>query len=501
MAIRRTEKNFFGDIEDNLYDRYGNKIGRIEKERDIFGEKEIVYDRDGKKIGRIEKKMGILGEEEIFYNNQNKKIDEVKYDKSCDFDDLDSDLVDIFSKYLLFFVAGILLLGGCEKCCDFLSNLPKSARIEKIENRQKWEKWEYFTKNYDKWLLNSETVSQTNQIPEMPNEKLAFLSESEKELYAIDLQTDKQTKLLTSSGNIKDYIISSDEIVFIDTVRDKEIIYKRKNNKLTKIAVCKKDCYKDISWFNNSILTTMNHDLILWNVAPTIPRKGLQLNNSIKYYAFSTSILLTNPYDQSLVYLQMPSFYERKRSMLEYDKNMAETNFHKSENPVVSPDGKKLVYIHNTYSIIGMSHFLTDSKIVIRNLENYEERFISGMYVDLGSQAWSPDSKKIVFSLQAHSPNIRLGVSTNNLGIIETDERWWEKKRYNVTTNIHWLRARGTNAAWSPDGRWIAFDYKGIVYIFDISDSEIHLTQSNKIIDGNVMKVVKGKKPLWIKNK
>jgi len=60
---------------------------------------------------------------------------------------------------------------------------------------------------------------------------------------------------------------------------------------------------------------------------------------------------------------------------------------------------------------------------------------------------------------------------------------------WHTSPKITWLNITGENPSWSPDGKWIAFDKEGEIYILEIESGNIKRITKNKFQDKN---------PVWI---
>ncbi len=173
--------------------------------------------------------------------------------------------------------------------------------------------------------------------------------------------------------------------------------------------------------------------------------------------------------------------------------------YHYRSSPVPSSNGEKLAYFEGeTVSY----HWGTSSdsvgQVVLKDLATKTEKKISGAYFkSMGTmtpQAWSPDGSKLAIGVYA-----KRGYQV--VQIIDLGRRG---KRY-------LLSVLGRNPSWSPDGNWIAFDYKGEVFIFEIgavdpktiksrpSDGHFTGSETSPIARSNIIRIGAGEKPFWEK--
>jgi len=351
-----------------------------------------------------------------------------------------------------------------------------------LEHTQKWEQWKRFAQSSEKWLLTSETV------PAMPDGKIIFLFQINKNqrIYQMNLQNKRQIRLPTRfTGEITAYAVSpeGEEIGLVATRegRSSEIYRVDSSGRAVRLTETTDGYgYKDLTWLSSSVIlaTRQIHPYVrtIWQVE-------------------ASSI----PGTQAIVAMRIPTYEEYNSKWVNEANRAGPKTFYNCERPSVSPDGTKLAYIRTEYHAFGhtLSAVRGAGDIVVRDLQNNKEfvyDFVNA--IRLTPQAFAPDGSKIAFS-----GSDREGIS--RIGILELEKSWWPLSR----SKVSWLRVAGQNPVWSGDGRWIAFDNEGEVYIFDISTGQAKtepnsvgfLTGSEvRIVDGNVGKIAKGEKPLWI---
>jgi hypothetical protein len=119
--------------------------------------------------------------------------------------------------------------------------------------------------------------------------------------------------------------------------------------------------------------------------------------------------------------------------------------------PSWSPDGKKLAYVSDIYQ----------TSLSIINIDGSDQIKIAEtgtLLLAIHHPSWSPDGTKIVFSIYSSDPVY--------------GQKW---KIYIVTsdgTGKPQLVGEGDNPAWSADGKKIAFEYKGYIYVMNADGTE-----------------------------
>jgi eukaryotic-like serine/threonine-protein kinase len=114
------------------------------------------------------------------------------------------------------------------------------------------------------------------------------------------------------------------------------------------------------------------------------------------------------------------------------------------EYPTWSPDGSRIAFSRDVSGY---------RNLFIRNLENGQERQLTFEQADNTQPAWSPDGRQLLF-VKANNEYRKLDLSDlygyNSFGDI------WSLDLETMTQTR--LIEDAYNPAWSPDGRWIAFD-------------------------------------------
>ena len=124
-------------------------------------------------------------------------------------------------------------------------------------------------------------------------------------------------------------------------------------------------------------------------------------------------------------------------------------------DPAVSPDGGKIAF-----GELNSLHGKTTQMWMMNSDGTGGRRVNIGLYSPAGF-SWSPSGEAVVFYL----PNLW----ANNVGLAEGEAIGAIDPRREITV---WLTNKfGKDPCFSPDGKWIAFSYKGGIYIMDINGS------------------------------
>ena len=145
------------------------------------------------------------------------------------------------------------------------------------------------------------------------------------------------------------------------------------------------------------------------------------------------------------------------------DKNGGEINL----SPVLSPDGKKVIFLSNR-DVINIDILLADAesnKIITKLTSTVKKTHIDDFNYIEDAGSWSPDGKKYVFSTFSEGTNVMLIVSIDNKKIRTEKEIKFKEIDYI------------SNPEWSPDGKSIIFNGlvngKSDLYLYYIDTEEI----------------------------
>ena len=394
----------------------------------------------------------------------------------------------------------MLIIGLC-KGCEYIV-LQADRGINKIypayetreegflEHTQKWERWNRFAQGSERWLLVSETT------PATPQGKIIFISQvnGNQRIYWTNLRDRKQVRLTRqSTGRITSYALSPDgkRLAFTNSRDGKE----------SKIYVMNPDGtgLAQIKGLNSTIEASDK-----FKIVEVVWRSPAVILSTRQNHPYSKTIWSTDLRQDELEVMTIPSLSEYNTKWVTEGSKEHWPTFYSCEDPSVSLDGEKLAYVRSEYLGIGLAAVRAKGQIIVMDLQQGIDCFSGGptkqvcvadlTTAQLGPQAWSPDSTKIVFSAVDKGGKDRIGI-------------WELSKRSWFEPKITWLRVSGKNPAWSPGGKWIAFDNEGEIYIFEIATSKAKtypnsigfLTGSEaRIVDGKIGRVIRGEKLLWV---
>lgn len=394
-------------------------------------------------------------------------------------------LVSLFFILLLFFMFLFFLAKGCEFVCsqadrgiNIIYPAYETGEEAFLRQKQEWAGWKNFIQGSEK------RFSPFGNFFATPEGRIVFISQV-KDSYGIcllDLQSEKKVELVKTEDKIKSYDISLDrkKAVFVAFLGDNQEIYLTNFGGGTTRLTETTDGYggyEDVVWLSpEAILATKIrlYEKLIWQIS--------FLNFMPKVSARSD--------------FKIPTREEYNDDWREKATRRHTRNFFNFVSPTVSPDGTKIAYIKYDLHVFPHSKVKGAGCIVVKDLWSNKESVYSDMNaIRLTPQAWSPDGNRITFSAVDRAKKERIGV----LELRGTTLPFGR---------VTWLRVAGNNSAWSPDGRWIAFDNEGEIYVFEITSGEvkvvpydpefIHIGGRARISFGNVLKITKGEKPLWI---
>lgn len=118
----------------------------------------------------------------------------------------------------------------------------------------------------------------------------------------------------------------------------------------------------------------------------------------------------------------------------------------------VSPDGKTLAFLkHRSSYRLGWESAPT-GKLMVMDMDEKEPFLLLGEPILSGRPSWSIDSKRLMFA-SLDSLVVVMDIETG-----EQDTLW-----------------EGTLPSWSPDGSWVAYYDKVLVYISNLATGEVRL--------------------------
>ena len=348
---------------------------------------------------------------------------------------------------------------------DYETRAEKTARVEresaeeimrkKQEEDQRWDCWNQFASNSDKWLKEPESSSflpgKFIFISSPGNHDILFMYDDDKAPYKMYSNNAGKITSLALSPN-------GDKIIFVldKNNEDSRIYIEDFESESTKQladneAPNKYGEYTELAWLSPSIVLscrkTHPFSKTIWQVRMdrSLPNAGIFIPGC-------------NEYNE------------------EWVKKSKQNRFSSCESTSVSPSMKEVAYVRREAFIPLVTPCGCASRLIVRDLKDNKESVLSvnSIMACLTSQAWSPDGKRIVFS----------GIGYGRIGI------WEISDKEGPAASVTWFYVCGNNPAWSPDGKWIAFDNNGTIYVLEIAS-------------GNVRKIVGrfsgqcAEKPLW----
>ena len=165
-------------------------------------------------------------------------------------------------------------------------------------------------------------------------------------------------------------------------------------------------------------------------------------------------------------------------------RNLTQTPGIREMNPVWSPDGKYVAYFSDRTGEFQVCILPADGK-------GKEKQLTKGLKSYLQNLAWSPDSKKLLFS-----------DVTNTLHYVTVETGVTEKvfhNDWNGTSNF-------VDGSWSPDSNWIAYSSNdesgfGSIYLYNLKTKKNHRVTSELTDDGSPAFGADGKYLYWIANR
>lgn len=332
-----------------------------------------------------------------------------------------------------------------------------------LKQKQKWARWEQFTSNSAKWLATPKNLLS------LPG-KIIFISSENREIYSVNPNNGKRPINLTRcfSGNIVAAAPSLDggKIAFIANREGESGIYMMNSNgtQITRVAKTN-DGYTnmELTWFSSSVIFVVRkippYSKTIWEVEISHSQDSLAMLSMV-----------------------IPTCEEYNGKWVEEGNRRGGAKFYSCDDPSVSPDRERLAYVKDEYASFDPGIIpaqKASSQIIVKEGTEFTHKDFGAAIVHLGPQAWSPCENKLVFHMSYSGKD--------RIGILELKESIFGKR-----LSILWLDVTGNNPAWSPDGKWIAFDNEGTIYAV-------------KVKSGNVRKIVgpkfsgkSGQNPLWV---
>jgi Tol biopolymer transport system component len=173
----------------------------------------------------------------------------------------------------------------------------------------------------------------------------------------------------------------------------------------------------------------------------------LQLESAIAFVSTRDNPTLTPPINAAEIYLMNPDGTNPRR----VTENAAGDGF-----PVLSPDGKKIVFDSNRNAVVGEPF---NGEMFVMETDGSEQ---TSLLRGGGSASWSPDSKNIVFHRSASGtgvfvkPDPGAATTDSDIFVVNIDDLLAGVEQPKNLTN-NGAAAVDDDPDWSPAGRQIVF--------------------------------------------